>query len=447
MIFPLRFKLALLSSLLLVVAIGTVSLVVLDQSARALADEAGKRAVVLAQQLARNAREPLLLEDDLMLAQLLGTLSKESEVSVVRVLDKDGRVVASSPQDAAPQAQLARMTADGPLETVAQNGMLVVAARMTYRDVDIGEAQVVLDVASVTRGVVQRARRNVLIASGVLLVVGLVIAFVVSGMVSRPLQRLRLAVNALAAGDLSARVEPTSRDEVGVLTRAFNEMSESLGEKRRIETAFRRYVSDHVLREVVESPEAIHLKGELREVSVLYLDIRKFTRLTGSIGPERVVAFLNECFDLITGRLLEHGATVDKYIGDAILAYLGAPIETEDHAQRAVAAAIAVQRAIHERNQRSEASLQPFVRLEVGIGIHTGMVVVGNIGSELKMDYTAIGEPVNVANRLQALAGPGQIKITGEVRARVAELVQVKPEGARMLEGVDHPIEVFEVVY
>ncbi|HXX48227.1 MAG TPA: adenylate/guanylate cyclase domain-containing protein [Myxococcota bacterium] len=445
MIFPLRFKLALLSSLLLVVAIGTVSLVVLDQSARALADEAGKRAVVLAQQLARNAREPLLLEDDLMLSQLLESISKEAEVSMVRVLDKDGRVVASSQHD--DPKQLARMTSDGPLETLAQNGLLVVAARMTYRDVDIGESQVVLDVASVTRGVVQRARRNVLIASGVLLGVGLIIAFVVSGMVSRPLQRLRLAVNALAAGDLSARVEPSSRDEVGVLTRAFNEMSESLGEKRRIETAFRRYVSDHVLREVVESPEAIHLKGELREVSVLYLDIRKFTRLTGSIGPERVVAFLNECFDLITGRLLEHGATVDKYIGDAILAYLGAPIETEDHAQRAVAAAIAVQRAIHERNQRCEASLQPFVRLEVGIGIHTGMVVVGNIGSELKMDYTAIGTPVNVANRLQSLAGPGQIKITGEVRERVAELVQVKPEGARMLEGVDHPIEVFEVLY
>ena len=445
MIFPLRFKLALLSSVLLVVAIGTVSLVVLDQSARALGDEAGKRAVVLAQQLARNAREPLLLEDDLMLSQLLESISKEAEVSVVRVLDKDGRVVASSQHD--DPKQLGRMTSDGPLETLAQNGLLVVAARMTYRDVDIGESQVVLDVASVTRAVVQRARRNVLIASGVLLGVGLIIAFVVSGMVSRPLQRLRLAVNALAAGDLSARVEPSSRDEIGVLTRAFNEMSESLGEKRRIETAFRRYVSDHVLREVVESPEAIHLKGELREVSVLYLDIRKFTRLTGSIGPERVVAFLNECFDLITGRLLEHGATVDKYIGDAILAYLGAPIETEDHAQRAVAAAIAVQRAIHERNQRCEASLQPFVRLEVGIGIHTGMVVVGNIGSELKMDYTAIGTPVNVANRLQSLAGPGQIKITGEVRERVAELVQVKPEGARMLEGVDHPIEVFEVLY
>ena len=445
MIFPLRFKLALLSSLLLVGAIGTVSLVVLDRSARALADEAGKRAVVLAQQLARNAREPMLLQDDLMLSQLLESLAKEAEVSAVRLLDKDGRVVASSQKN--DPERVARMALGSDLETESKNGVLVVASRMTYRDVDIGEAQVVLDVAAVTRSVRLSARRDVLYASGVLLAVGLIIAFVVSGMVSRPLQRLRLAVNALAAGDLSARVEPSSRDEIGVLTRAFNEMSQSLGEKRRIETAFRRYVSDHVLQEVIESPEAIHLKGELREVSVLYLDIRKFTRLTGSIGPERTVAFLNECFDLITGRLLEHGATVDKYIGDAILAYLGAPIETEDHAQRAVAAAIAVQRAIHDRNQRCEASMQPFVRLEVGIGIHTGQVVVGNIGSELKMDYTAIGEPVNVANRLQAMAGPGEIMVTGAVRERVGLLVDAKPLGSQRIEGVEQPIEVFKILY
>jgi uncharacterized membrane protein affecting hemolysin expression len=98
-IFPLRFKLALLASLLLVAAIGTISLIVLDQSAQALAAEAGKRAVVLAEQLARNAREPLLLEDDLTLSQLLESIAKESEVSVARVLDKDGRVLASSVKD------------------------------------------------------------------------------------------------------------------------------------------------------------------------------------------------------------------------------------------------------------------------------------------------------------------------------------------------------------
>ncbi len=446
MIFPLRFKLAILSSVLLVGAIGTISLVVLERSAQALADEARKRAVVLAEQLARNAREPLLLEDDLTLSALLETIAKESEVSLTRVLDKGGRVVASSSETDVEQRE--RLTdEDQALATRPTGGTVVVAARMTYRELDIGEAQVALDVDAVTGRVIRAARRQVLLAAGVLLAIGLVIAFVVSGILSRPLRQLRLAVNALAAGDLSARVQPTSRDEIGVLARAFNDMSESLGEKRRIETAFRRYVSDHVLREVIDSPESIHLKGELREVSVIYLDIRKFTRLTGAIGPERTVAFLNECFDLITGRLLEHGATVDKYIGDAILAYLGAPIETDDHPQRAVAAAIAVQRAINERNRRCESSAQPYVRLEVGIGIETGPVVVGNIGSELKMDYTAIGAPVNVANRLQALAGPGQIKITGDVRARIGELVDVKPEGTRTLEGVDHPIEVFEVLY
>ncbi len=446
MIFPLRFKLAILSSVLLVGAIGTISLVVLERSAQALADEAGKRAIVLVEQLARNAREPLLLEDDLTLSQLHETIAQESEVTVTRVLDKGGRVIASSRDDEA-QVRERLTSEDEELATRPTGGTLVVAARMTYRDLDIGEAQVALDIDAVTGRVIRAARRQVLLAAGVLLGIGLVIAFVVSGILSRPLRQLRLAVNALAAGDLSARVQPTSRDEIGVLARAGNEMSESLGEKRRIETAFRRYVSDHVLREVIDSPESIHLKGELREVSVIYLDIRKFTRLTGAIGPERTVAFLNECFDLITGRLLEHGATVDKYIGDAILAYLGAPIETDDHAQRAVAAAIAVQRAIHERNRRCEATGQPFVRLEVGIGIETGPVVVGNLGSELKMDYTAIGEPVNVANRLQALAGPGQIKITGDVRARIGELVDLKAEGTRVLEGVDHPIEIYEILY
>ncbi len=264
MIFSLRFKLALLSSILLVGAIGTISLVVLERSSQALADEAGKRAIVLAQQLARNAREPLLLEDDLTLSQLLQTIAKESEVTVTRVLDKSGRVIASSREDEAEVRE--RMTADKDLATWPLGGMLVVASRMTYRDLDIGEAQVVLDVDAVTGRVIRAARRQVLLAAGILLGVGLAIAFVVSGMVSRPLRRLRLAVNALAAGDLSARVETTTRDEIGVLARAFNEMSESLGEKRRIETAFRRYVSDHVLREVIDSPESIHLKGELREV-------------------------------------------------------------------------------------------------------------------------------------------------------------------------------------
>jgi adenylate cyclase len=446
--FPLRRKLALLASALLVAGIGTVSWLVLDLSSEALENEVRKRAVFLAEQLARNVRDPVLLENDLVTGLLLETTAAESEVLLARVLDKEGILIASSGEGELPTAQRhQRMTRDIELRTRSVEGQLIVAARLTFGDVDLGEVQVFMDLQAVLQRTIDRARRKIALAASGLLFVGLLIAFALSGRISRPLQRLRLATDALTAGDLSAPVVRTSNDEVGVLTDAFNDMSQSLSQKRRIETAFRRYLSDHVLQGVINSNESIELKGERREVTVLWIDIRQFTRLTASIGPERLVSFLNETFELITSRLLEHDATVDKYIGDAILAYLGAPIETADHAERAVAAAIAVQRSVLERNQKCEASGEPFVRLEVGIGIQTGTVVVGNIGSELKMDFTVIGEPVNIANRIQGLAGPTQIMITGEVREHLAGRIDVEPLGPRFLNGIDEPIDVFRVRY
>jgi class 3 adenylate cyclase len=191
----------------------------------------------------------------------------------------------------------------------------------------------------------------------------------------------------------------------------------------------------------------VQLKGERREVTVMFIDIRQFTRITSRLGPELLVAFLNEAFELITARLLEQGATVDKYIGDGILAYTGAPIPSDDHASRAVAAAIAIQRSIDERNEKAEALDSGYVRLEVGIGIHTGEVVVGNIGSERKMDFTAIGEPVNAASRLQELAAPGQILITGEVCAGLGAGVHTRYVGPQYLKGLDRGFEVYQVEY
>jgi adenylate cyclase len=443
-IFPLRFKLALLTSLLLVASVGLVSLLLLRQSSQALESEARKRGELLSEQLARNARDPYLLEDDLVLSQLVRSATEEDEIVVARIVDAQGELVASSREG--DRDSVDRLTKSAALATRTAGDTLLVASRMTFRDVDLGEVQVVLDLDALIRPVVARARREVLVAASGLLTAGLLIAVLMSRRISRPLQRLREAAKALGAGDLSARVRPTSHDELGELTRAFNEMSESLSQKNRIETAFRRYVSDHVLREVLDSPESIRLQGETREVTVLFIDMRQFTRLTRSIGAERLVTFLNESFDLVTTHLLEHGATIDKYIGDAILAYIGAPIESSDHAERAVAAAIAVQRAVQERNAKREGTSPDFVRLDIGIGIHTGPVVLGNIGSELKMDYTAIGEPVNIANRLQALAGPGEIVISQQVRDRLADRVRVEPLGPQHIEGIDEELAAYRVL-
>jgi class 3 adenylate cyclase len=318
---------------------------------------------------------------------------------------------------------------------------------MVFSEVDLGEVQVVLDMQAIVGVVVDRARFFLFLASGALLGVSILIAFSISGRITRPLRRLRLAVSALGKGDTSARVEITTRDEVADLTRAFNEMSSSLSEKRRVESAFRRYVSDHVLQQVLDEPGSVPLLGERREISVIFIDIRRFTQLASWIEPEQLVAFLNESFELITDRLLQHGATVDKYIGDAILAYFGAPIEIEDHPARAVAAGITVQRAIEEHNKERESWRPPPHVLEVGIGIQTGPVLLGNIGSELKMDYTAIGDAVNVANRLQKMADPGEILVTSDVSARVGDGVRFQSLGLQQLEGREEPVDVRRVLY
>jgi class 3 adenylate cyclase len=450
-IFPLRYKLALLTSVLLVAGIGTVSYLVFQQSRVAIEIEIGKRGIAIAQTLARSARDPLLLRDDVQLTQLVASIAAEPEIATARLLDNEGGVVASSTEG--DMAQRERLTGSdrGDLATVSYGGRLLIAARMQHKvltkDVDVGEAQIVMDLDKVIRPLVAKAQREVSVAAGALLFGALVIAISISRRVTRPLQRLRLAADALSAGDTSAVVPVSSRDEVGELTRAFNKMSQSLHQKDRIERAFRRYVSDHVLQEVMNDPASIQLKGERREVTVMFIDIRQFTRITSRLGPERLVSFLNDAFELITARLLEQGATVDKYVGDGILAYTGAPIPSDDHASRAVAAAIAIQRSVDEHNRKAEALDPSYVRLEIGIGIHTGEVVVGNIGSERKMDFTAIGEPVNAASRLQELAAPGQILITGEVSARLGGGVHTRYIGPHELKGIDHGFDVYEIMY
>ena len=445
MIFPLRLKLALLTSVVLVLGIGTAGWLLRYQYQDALEGEAGKRGRYVAQSLAQNAREPVLLQDDVRLAELLETVAQESEVVGARLLDAKGTLIASTfPDDA---RRRVRMTREARMALQKLGPELVVASRMRFREVDLGEAQVVLDLDAIVGTVVARSERDLWAASGALLAVGVLIAFVLATRVTRPLSRLRVAVRALGAGDTSARVPVTTRDEVADLTRAFNEMSESLSQKRRVETAFRRYVSDHVLQQVLDQPDAVAVLGERREITVLFIDIRRFTQLASSIDPESLVAFLNEAFELITDRLLEHGATVDKYLGDAILAYFGAPIETSDHPYRALAAAIAVQRSVEERNKMLASSAWPHHALELGIGIQTGPVVIGNIGSELKMDYTIIGDAVNVANRLQKMARPGEILVSGGVRDKVGDRVRLQSLGERVLEGRDEPLEVLRVLY
>jgi class 3 adenylate cyclase len=254
-------------------------------------------------------------------------------------------------------------------------------------------------------------------------------------------------VERLSKGDLTVRVPPTSRDEIGELTRAFNSMGESLQQKARLQNAFGRYVSDYVLTQLLESPEGAELAGVEREVTVFFADVRRFTRLSEGMKARDVVALLNQVFELVAARILAQGGTIDKFIGDSVMAYFGAPMPQADHAARAVQAALDIQRAVAERN-RGLSAATPGASLravELGIGIHTGAVVVGNIGSDRRYDFTAIGDAVNVAHRLEKLARPGEILVSESVQRRVRGAVRLRFEGERQLSGRLEPVHVYSL--
>jgi adenylate cyclase len=159
-----------------------------------------------------------------------------------------------------------------------------------------------------------------------------------------------------------------------------------------------------------------------------------------------VVALLNDVFQTISDQILEQGGTIDKFIGDSVMAYFGAPVPHADHALRAVQAAVNIIESIGERNRRTpEAGETALAPVQIGIGVHMGNVVVGNIGSDRRTDFTAIGDAVNVAHRLEKLAPPGEILVSEAVQRRVRGSVQMRFEGERQLSGREEPVHVYSV--
>ncbi|MBI2848706.1 MAG: adenylate/guanylate cyclase domain-containing protein [Chloroflexi bacterium] len=210
-------------------------------------------------------------------------------------------------------------------------------------------------------------------------------------------EKIISVVSDVAMGDLSRQVEVEGEDELAALGMAINEMILSLREKELIRNAYGKYVT----KQVEELKEGLKLGGETRQVTILLADIKGFTTMAEREDPQEVVRFLNRYFSMMVNVILRYEGTIDRYIGSALLTMFGAPLPQPDHAQRALDAAMAMQRELAVFNRERETEGKQPVR--VGIAINTGYAIVGNIGSETKMEYRAVGNTVDVASRLQEL--------------------------------------------
>ncbi|MDX1648306.1 MAG: adenylate/guanylate cyclase domain-containing protein [Myxococcota bacterium] len=431
---------ALVVALLVVASVGLAWMATRHERG-ALEAEVHKRGVALATNLAGDAKVPLLEGDELALGTLVQHAGDEPGVVAARLLGAEGRVVASL-EPAEVGATASPLAVGAEVATARRGPRLLLGAPVVYSDVRVGEAQIELDLAALVDPVVADSQRQLAWVAGAVLLLGVGGGLAFVALLVGPIRRLRAGVERLTAGDLATRVPPTSRDEVGELTRAFNKMGESLQQKERIQRAFGRYASDYVLNRLLESPEGADMAGAEREVTILFCDVRRFTRLSEGLEARDVVALLNEIFQIVSDRILARGGTIDKFIGDSVMAYFGAPVPSADHALEAVNAAIDIARAIDERNARVGEGGH---RVDVGVGIHTGKVVVGNIGSERRADFTAIGDAVNVAHRLEKLARPAEILVSEAVQRRVRGSVKLRFEGERQLSGRVEPVHVYAV--
>ena len=273
---------------------------------------------------------------------------------------------------------------------------------------------------------------------------GLHTAWMVGRLVTEPIYDLTRAAEAVGNGDLGVTIDRPRADEFGPLIDAFNEMVAGLREKTRIEENFGRHVGHAVARAIMARPEG--LGGAEEEITVMFLDIRGFTARAAGVAPTAIVALLNAFFaemvDVIEHR---HGGIVNKFLGDGLMALFGRWTGYDDHADAAVAAGTEMLLRLDTFNSRLVASGEPPFR--VGIGIHTGTAVVGSIGSPQRMEYTAIGDAVNVASRVEGLTGMlGEpLLVTAATRAALRTPIALEALGARSVKGQPEPVVIFRL--
>ena len=231
--------------------------------------------------------------------------------------------------------------------------------------------------------------------------VAIIFAYFLSNLVSSSLSILCTTVQKIGGGDLSARSKLDTQDEFNDLSEAINDMARGLEERERLKVGFARYVSQYALEELLKLDKPITLEGERKKVTILFSDIRNFTTLAEKLAPEQVLKLLNEYFEEMIEVVFQYGGTLDKFIGDGMMVEFGAPLEDEQQELHALLAALQMQHRLDKLSNRWKEEGRH--RFEMGIGIHTGLAVLGNIGSVRRMEYTAIGDTVNIAARLEQM--------------------------------------------
>jgi adenylate cyclase len=442
-----RYKIA--GTLVVLLALTVVSLgnVTFSRQRGILEQEMRHRAQVLVQQLANVGKEGLLTKQELPVFSTIADFQKDGVVVYAVVTDADGKVFVHSVLN-----KKGELLTDAPaLRSLRTNGLffqetvyegapvLDASLPIIYKagNLRIGTARIGISLKTLGEAI-HRQKVTFLRISLAFMAIGLFISFALAKFLTRPLTALAEGIQNVARGDLSRLVAVSFADEVGKLTEVFNQMILSLREKLHME----KYLSGAAVQSIRRHRDADHLRlgGERKYVTALFSDIRGFTAMSEKMTPEEMVKVLNIYLNFQSNVIHHWGGFVDKFVGDEVVAiFEGRGLEIN-----AVRAAVEIQRYCRALNEARSVAGEK--QIYMGIGLNSGEAVIGNMGSEDRMDYTVIGDTINVASRLCSVAREGQIvisKTTADATRELSTLNRLQPVSVK---GKDEPIDIHEVI-
>lgn len=309
-----------------------------------------------------------------------------------------------------------------------------------FKGKNLGQVHVGVSIDFIEK-LIYKARLTIMAITFFIILFGSVIAVWLGFHFSRPISNLVMATGEIGSGNYQHKIILARNDELGNLATAFNRMGDELWKNSLMQKSFGKYIGSEVLEMIMANPESAWLKGHRNEATIVFTDIRGFSLYSKLKEPEEIVEGLNEYFEIATQAIQDHGGYVDKFIGDAVLGVFGVPVYHKNHVERGVRASSDMQKKFMNKRYNGNRLLQ-----SVGIGIHSGIVVSGNIGSQDKMEYTVIGDTVNLTAHLNRLARPGEIIITKSVYENLEDMITVQPISPQYIKGKTKPVETFKLL-
>ncbi|MBU2529746.1 MAG: HAMP domain-containing protein [Elusimicrobia bacterium] len=446
----LSIKLCIFSSVLILAIIGVMAHFIVKDATASLITEFKLRS----DSFARAAREAFVPKLDIFNLHLrVNEISGEKAVKYALITDKDGKIISHSEaekigeKDSTPEGEAARHHD----RSLVQKFISTESGQECYYmsvPIVLGSDRLATAIVALSSETINLALKDtkakILIISLIALLCAILGTIIIVNWFTRALPALVKAAQEVGEGKLDFKIKGEGTDEVGLLAKAFNNMIKGLRERDYIRGMFKKYMSSKEVAEAVLRG-GLSLGGERKNIVVLFADIRDFSKISSNFEPEETVKLLNAYFSKMTKIIIKRGGNIDKYIGDGLLAIFGAPFSIKNAELQAVSSAVEMRNSLKDFNSKRES--KGFNPIKIGICVTAGIAVVGNIGSEEHTEYTAIGEPVNLAARLEGINkkfGTNLI-VSKSISDKMKESFPFKELGAHQIRGWKDPLEIFEI--